>query len=232
MENDAEFQLTATRLREVGAKKMSLEERKTRRRALDDLGVPDFWEFVEQSGAPALDRRVTETLQVNIGLYCNQACGHCHVESSPKRAETMSAADAARVVELIANTPSLRTLDITGGAPELAAQFRPLVRGARAARPDLEIIDRCNLTVLSEPGQEDLVEFLAEHRVHVIASLPCYSAKNVNMQRGSGVFDRSISALLALNERGYGAPGSDLTLDLVYDPRARARAERRALSRE
>ena len=218
MENDAEFQLTATRLREVGAKKMSLEERKTRRRALNDLGVPDFWEFVEQSGAPALDRRVTETLQVNIGLYCNQACGHCHVESSPKRAETMSAADAARVVELIANTPSLRTLDITGGAPELAAQFRPLVRGARAARPDLEIIDRCNLTVLSEPGQEDLVEFLAEHRVHVIASLPCYSAKNVNMQRGSGVFDRSISALLALNERGYGAPGSGLTLDLVYNP--------------
>ena len=222
MENDAEFQMTAARLREVGAKKMSLEERKKRRRALDDLGVPDFWEFVEQSGAPALDRRVTETLQVNIGLYCNQACGHCHVESSPKRAETMSAADAARVVELIANTPSLRTLDITGGAPELAAQFRPLVRGARAARPDLEIIDRCNLTVLSEPGQEDLVEFLAEQRVHVIASLPCYSAKNVNMQRGSGVFDRSISALLALNERGYGAPGSDLTLDLVYDPRARA----------
>ena len=100
MENDAEFQLTATRLREVGAKKMSLEERKTRRRALDDLGVPDFWEFVEQSGAPALDRRVTETLQVNIGLYCNQACGHCHVESSPKRCHGKMATESTQNLNL------------------------------------------------------------------------------------------------------------------------------------
>jgi radical SAM/Cys-rich protein len=119
---------------------------------------------------------------------------------------------------LLASTPSITTLDITGGAPELNDSFRMLVQMARKVRPDVDIIDRCNLTVLQEPGQEDLVEFLKEHKVIVIASMPCYSEANVDQQRGNGVFERSIAALLALNEAGYGIEGSGLQLDLVYNP--------------
>lgn len=155
---------------------------------------------------------------MNIGLYCNQACGHCHVESSPFRQEMMTAETAAQCVKLLAATPSITTLDITGGAPELNDSFRMLVQMARKVRPDVDIIDRCNLTVLQEPGQEDLVEFLKEHKVQVIASMPCYSEENVDQQRGNGVFERSIAALLALNEAGYGIEGSGLQLDLVYNP--------------
>jgi radical SAM/Cys-rich protein len=155
---------------------------------------------------------------MNIGLYCNQACGHCHVESSPLRQEMMTAETAAQCVKLLAATPSITTLDITGGAPELNDSFRMLVQMAREVRPDVDIIDRCNLTVLQEPGQEDLVEFLKEHKVIVIASMPCYSEANVDQQRGNGVFERSIAALLALNEAGYGIEGSGLQLDLVYNP--------------
>lgn len=174
-----------------------------------------------------LKRKAPTILQINIGLYCNQACGHCHVESSPLRTkEMMTAETAAQCLELLKNTPSITTLDITGGAPELNKHFRFLVSMARAIRgKDLEIIDRCNLTVLQEPGQEDLVEFLKEHDVHIIASLPCYSADNVDTQRGSGVFERSIAALLALNEAGYGRDRASadeteprLLLDLVYNP--------------
>jgi radical SAM/Cys-rich protein len=155
---------------------------------------------------------------MNIGLYCNQACGHCHVESSPLRQEMMTAETAAQCVKLLAATPSITTLDITGGAPELNDSFRMLVQMARQVRPDVDIIDRCNLTVLQEPGQEDLVEFLKMHKVQVIASMPCYSEENVDQQRGNGVFERSIAALLALNEAGYGIEGSGLQLDLVYNP--------------
>mmetsp|Transcript_11100 Transcript_11100/g.22405 ORF Transcript_11100/g.22405 Transcript_11100/m.22405 type:complete len:404 (+) Transcript_11100:251-1462(+) len=186
-----------------------------------------------------LQRKAPTVLQINIGLYCNQACGHCHVESSPLRTEEMMTAQtAARCLELLKNTPSITTLDITGGAPELNQHFRYLVSTARALRgKDLIIIDRCNLTVLQEPGQEDLVQFLKEYDVHVVASLPCYSAENVDTQRGGGVFERSIAALLALNEVGYGrnreagVDGNDndndnadadhsprLQLDLVYNP--------------
>lgn len=165
-----------------------------------------------------LNRAPTKILQINIGLYCNQACGHCHVESSPLRKdENMMAETAARCLELLKNSPSITTLDITGGAPELNSNFRYLVRMARELRPDLEIIDRCNLTVLQEPGQEDLVTFLKEQKVHIIASLPCYSEENVDTQRGNGVFERSIAALLALNDAGYGVDPS-LPLDLVYNP--------------
>jgi radical SAM/Cys-rich protein len=127
----------------------------------------------------------------------------------------MTAETASQCLKLLKNTPSITTLDITGGAPELNDNFRFLVAMARQFRPDIEIIDRCNLTVLQEPGQEDLVQFLKESRVSVIASLPCYSADNVNKQRGNGVFERSISALLALNEAGY---GTELPLHLVYNP--------------
>ena len=178
-----------------------------------------------------LKRKAPTILQINIGLYCNQACGHCHVESSPLRTkEMMTAETAAQCLELLKNTPSIDTLDITGGAPELNDHFRYLVSMARAIRgKDLIIIDRCNLTVLQEPGQEDLVDFLKDNDVHIIASLPCYSAENVDTQRGGGVFERSIAALLALNEAGYGRNRDDepeggdhdparLQLDLVYNP--------------
>jgi len=143
------------------------------------------------------------------------------VESSPKRTESMTVETAARCLELLKNSPEVTTLDITGGAPELNPNFRFLVQTARALRPnedDLDIIDRCNLTVLLEPGQTDLVEFLKTYRVHVIASLPCYSKKNVDRQRGKAVFDRSIAALIKLNEAGYGHPETGLRLDLVYNP--------------
>jgi radical SAM/Cys-rich protein len=129
----------------------------------------------------------------------------------------MSTDTAARCLELIQSTSSITTLDITGGAPELNANFRYLVQMARQLRPDLKIIDRCNLTVLQEPGQEDLLDFLKKNRVHIVASLPCYTAPNVDKQRGRGVFDRSIAALLALNEAGY-ARDPNLKLDLVYNP--------------
>jgi radical SAM/Cys-rich protein len=232
MENDAEFQLSAKALRESGQKKLTLEERKKRRRALVDIGIPSFSEFLAQQPTPPnmksleVTRRSAEILQLNIGLYCNQACNHCHVESSPQRTETMDRSVAERCLQLLAESPSVHTLDITGGAPELNAQFRYLVEGARAlettttAKRDkpLDIIDRCNLTVLVEPGQEDLVDFLAKNKVRVATSLPCYSAKNVNAQRGNQVFERSLQGLAKLNEAGYGKPGTGLELDLVYNP--------------
>ncbi|GAB5357831.1 hypothetical protein AAMO2058_000408300 [Amorphochlora amoebiformis] len=219
MKTDEEYQLTAKRLKEMGAKKMSLEERKQRRRALDKLGVPDFAEFLEKN-APSvkLQRKPAEIFQLNIGLYCNQACNHCHVESSPKRFESMSRDIADRCLQILENSPSVHTLDITGGAPELNDSFRYLVAKAREQGKVKEIIDRCNLTVLLEPEQEDLPRFLAQNEVRVVASLPCYSAKNVNQQRGKGVFDRSIQALRLLNSYGYGEEGSGLYLDLVYNP--------------
>jgi len=179
-------------------------------------------------------------LQLNIGLYCNQACAHCHVESSPlRKQDVMSAHVAAQCIKLLENTPSIRTVDITGGAPELCPSFRYIVATIRDKfGDDMEIIDRCNLTVLQEPGQEDLVDFLKMHNVHVIASLPCYSEDNVNKQRGNGVFDRSIASLIALNRAGFGIPhpipvtdpdanddeqqsnnnNKSYQLDLVYNP--------------
>jgi radical SAM/Cys-rich protein len=217
LETDEDFQLTAQKYKTMGAASMSKEERTQRRRALDSLGVPEFNTFLAQQLQTdgLLQRQLPQVLQINIGLYCNQACGHCHVESSPLRKEMMTAETAAQCLLLLKNTPSITTLDITGGAPELNDNFRYLVTMARKLRPDLDIIDRCNLTVLQEPGQEDLVDFLKQERVHIIASLPCYSANNVDQQRGSGVFDRSIAALLALNDAGY---GTTLPLDLVYNP--------------
>lgn len=218
IETDVDFQETALKLETVGAAQMTKEERTQRRRALDSLGVPDFPTFLSQKiNDSMVQRSVPEVLQINIGLYCNQACGHCHVESSPLRTEQMAAETAARCLKLLESTPSIHTLDITGGAPELHEHFRYLVKMARAMRPDLDIIDRCNLTVLQEPSQHDLVEFLKKNRVHIVASMPCYSEENVDTQRGHGVFDRSIAALLALNDAGYGT-NPDLQLDLVYNP--------------
>lgn len=130
----------------------------------------------------------------------------------------MTAETAAQCLELLKQSPEVTTLDITGGAPELNPNFRYLVETARALRKDLIIIDRCNLTVLLEPNQHDLVDFLKQHQIRVVASLPCYSEKNVDMQRGKGVFERSIAALIKLNEAGYGQPDTGLHLDLVYNP--------------
>ena len=164
---------------------------------------------------PALTRLSLETLQVNLGYRCNQACAHCHVDAGPQRTEAMSAAIIELVLEY-ARDARPRTLDITGGAPELNPAFRDLVRTARGL--GLEVIDRCNLTILFEPGQADLAAFLATNGVRIVASLPCYGPENVDAQRGRGVFEKSVSALRALNALGYGAPDSGLTLDLVYNP--------------
>lgn len=163
-----------------------------------------------------IQRIPTTILQLNIGLYCNQACSHCHVDSSPYRTEMMSHTIASKCIDILDSSPSIDTLDLTGGAPELCTEFRWLVQQAR--QRNKKVIDRCNLTVLLEPGQEDLADFLAHHQVHIIASLPCYAEKNVNQQRGSGVFDKSILALQRLNTLGYGTGASPLQLDLVYNP--------------
>jgi radical SAM/Cys-rich protein len=155
-------------------------------------------------------RKRLEILQVNVGYRCNQSCVHCHVNAGPQRTEMMS---PQVVEEVVAFLPQVETLDITGGAPELHPQFRSLV--SRARQLDKHVIDRCNLTILQEPGQADLARFLAGERVEIIASLPCYTPELVDRQRGAGVYERSIAALRELNALGY---GSDLPLNLVYNP--------------
>ena len=201
-----------------GARKLSPGERRERRRSLARLGVPEFREFAAARGAAPLQRAaIPDTLQLNIGLYCNQACRHCHVESSPLRtAEVMSRATAEQALRVLEASPSVGTVDLTGGAPELNPQFRFLVEGAAAL--GRTVLDRCNLTVLLEPGQEDLPEFMAARGVRVVASLPCYTGETVDKQRGGGVFGRSIEGLRRLNAAGFGRPGTGLGLDLVYNP--------------
>lgn len=164
---------------------------------------------------PPLRRRTLDTLQVNLGYRCNQSCLHCHVAASPQRTEMMDGDTAALVVEVLRRR-GIGTLDLTGGAPELNPHFRTLVQQARVL--GVRVIDRCNLTILSEPGQDDLAAFLAAQRVEVTASLPCYSPANVDRQRGDGVFERSIAGLRELNALGYGQDGSGLVLNLVYNP--------------
>lgn len=157
-----------------------------------------------------------EILQINVGKFCNQACSHCHVEAGPKRTEIMEQKTAERLIELLDRSPTIHTVDITGGAPELNPHFRYLVREAR--QRGKAVIDRCNLTVFFEKGQEETAHFLKNHRVNITASLPCYSKENVDKQRGNGVFDKSIRALRILNELGYGRDNTGLELDLVYNP--------------
>ena len=164
----------------------------------------------------ALRRRVVDTAQVNLGYRCNQSCVHCHVSAGPNRTEDMTIETIDAVFDFIAGSPEIRTLDLTGGAPELNPHFRRVVVAARAR--GLRVIDRCNLTILEETGHEDLVEFLAQHRVEVVASLPCYLEENVDRQRGKGVFDSSLRGLQRLNALGYGHPGCGLVLNLVYNP--------------
>ena len=171
--------------------------------------------LLQSSDFPALRRQATATLQVNLGYRCNQSCVHCHVNAGPNRTEMMDAGTMALIPQVLA-ARGIGTLDLTGGAPELHPGFRDLVRSARAL--GVKVIDRCNLTILFEPGQEGLAEFLAEHEVEVVASLPCYSMDNVDRQRGKGVFDKSIAALQRLNALGYGHEGSGRVLNLVYNP--------------
>ena len=181
-----------------------------------DPAIVSFEERVKSSSTVPLRRVSVDTLQVNVGKLCNQACLHCHVEAGPKRTEMMSRHVAERIIELLAESKDTKTLDITGGAPELNENFRWMVERARAL--GREVIDRCNLTVFFEEGMEDLPNFLARHQVHVVASLPCYTASNVDAQRGKGSFDKSIRGLQQLNELGYGKADTGLVLDLVYNP--------------
>jgi radical SAM/Cys-rich protein len=163
---------------------------------------------------PAIRRARLDTLQINVGYRCNQSCFHCHVNAGPNRTEEMSAQVADVVLDFVERR-RIATLDITGGAPELNANFHRMVREARAL--GVKVMDRCNLTILSEPGQEDLAKFLAANQVEVVASMPCYLQDNVERQRGKGVFDGSIRGLKALNAHGYGRDPK-LTLNLVYNP--------------
>ena len=200
----------------------SLHERKQKRRSLKSLdSIPSFEEYLQTNSYPSLYRTPINILQMNITRYCNQACHHCHVESSPKRTEFMSKEIFIKCLNLLEkNSHHITTIDLTGGTPEFHSYFRQfiqLIRSNDKISKDLVIISRCNLTVLLEPQQEDLPQFYRDHKVRIVASLPCYSAKNVNQERGANVFQRSIEALQRLNAVGYGQDKS-LILDLVYNP--------------
>ncbi len=171
--------------------------------------------LLEATAFPALRRAPLETLQVNLGYLCNQTCLHCHVNAGPTRKEIMTRETINDILSYLAQS-NVKTLDLTGGAPEMNPHFRDLVRGARTL--GIKVIDRCNLTILSEEGYAGLAEFLTEQQVEIVASLPCYLEDNVNAQRGKGVFHDSIEGLKKLNRLGYGKASSGLTLNLVFNP--------------
>lgn len=180
-----------------------------------DEQTPDFQGLLNRQGWGTLRASGISVLQVNVGKVCNQTCTHCHVDAGPDRKENMSAEVADACLGLL-QSGKIATLDITGGAPEMNPQFRRLAASARAL--GCRVIDRCNLTILVAPGFTDLPEFLAEHQVEIVASLPCYLEANVDKQRGDRVFQRSLEALRRLNGLGYGMPDSGLPLTLVYNP--------------
>lgn len=171
--------------------------------------------LLEITNFPPVTRDKLSTLQINLGYKCNQTCLHCHVNAGPNRTEMMSAETVALIPQVL-KARGINTLDLTGGAPELHEEFRSIVRAARAL--GVKVIDRCNLTILFEPDQKDLAEFLSENQVEIVASLPCYSVENVDKQRGKGTFDKSIAALKKLNKLGYGKTDTGLILNLVYNP--------------
>jgi radical SAM/Cys-rich protein len=185
------------------------------RRLLDESDQPPFEAALAGCGLSPLRAVGIQILQVNVGKVCNQTCRHCHVDAGPERREVMSRETMAACLDALRRT-DIPTLDITGGAPELNPHFRWLVNEAR--KLGRHVIDRCNLTILLAPGHDDLPEFLAEERVEIVASLPCYLAENTDAQRGDGVFEKSITALRRLNALGYGQPDSGLLLTLVYNP--------------
>jgi radical SAM/Cys-rich protein len=164
----------------------------------------------------SLRRGRAEILQVNVGKLCNLVCVHCHVNAGPKRKEIMARETIDRILDWFAKT-DIQIVDLTGGAPEMIPDFRYFIERVKELQPSRHVIDRCNLTILIEPGYEDLGEFLATNKVEIIASMPCYSAENVNAQRGEGVFEASIAALQLVNSLGYGID-SDLPLHLIYNP--------------
>jgi len=190
--------------------RLSSDENQSRNSRLSFEGL------LAESGCGRLTRGKTTTLQLNLGKICHQACHHCHVDAGPNRPEIMSSDVAQRVLKVLEPSSGVTTVDITGGAPELNPNFQLLVAGAR--RLGRHIIDRCNLTVLLEPGFEKMPDFLAQHEVEIVASLPCYTRDNVDKQRGDGAFDKSIHALRMLNDLGYGMPGSKLQLNLAHNP--------------
>lgn len=175
----------------------------------------DTLPYLETTEFPLITRRHMETLQVNLGYRCNQSCLHCHVNAGPHRTEMMDK-DTLQLILPVMRAHNFATLDLTGGAPEMHDGFRELVSSATGA--GFHVIDRCNLTILFEPGQQDLAEFLADEGVEIVASLPCYTLENVDQQRGKGVFDKSIAGLQKLNALGYAKPGTGLKLNLVYNP--------------
>ena len=178
--------------------------------------LPTFTQSLASANLFPLTATDVSTLQVNVGKRCNQACKHCHVDAGPNRTEEMSRETAEQVIEVLCRYAFIETLDITGGAPELNPHFRYLVESGR--NQGRHIIDRCNLTILFEPGQNDLAPFLATNQVEIVASLPYYLAERTDRQRGLGVFDKSVEGLHLLNSLGYGVEGSGLTLNLVYNP--------------
>jgi radical SAM/Cys-rich protein len=167
-------------------------------------------------GGLQLRRTRPEILQINVGKLCNLTCVHCHVNAGPKRKEIMTRETIDRIIEWLVNT-DIPTVDLTGGAPEMIPDFRYFIESVKAPQPSRHVIDRCNLTILLEPGYEDLAGFLATNKIEIIASMPCYSAENVNAQRGEGVFEASIKALQLLNSLGYGYE-PELPLHLIYNP--------------
>lgn len=180
----------------------------------ESFSAPRFDATLARHGIPALRRKAVTTIQVNVGKLCNQACHHCHVDAGPRRTEIMTRATADRVLEILAASPSVHTLDITGGAPELNPNFTMLVERGRAL--GRTVIVRCNLTVTLEPGMDWLVDFYRRSQVELVCSMPCYTAENVDQQRGAGVFEKSIVALRQLNAAGFGRGA--MRLDLVYNP--------------
>ena len=177
--------------------------------------MKDVWPLLRETDFPALRRAQVETLQMNLGYLCNLSCLHCHVAAGPNRKELMDQATMALALQVAEHFGS-KTLDLTGGSPEMNPHFRWLVEQARSR--GLHVMDRLNPTIMEEPDYEWVGEFLAGHEIEVIASLPCYSKENVDAQRGNGVFEASISALKTLNELGYGQAESGLKLNLVYNP--------------
>jgi radical SAM/Cys-rich protein len=175
----------------------------------------DFTAALVQHGS-TLTRLRPEILQLNVGKLCNLTCEHCHVNAGPKRKEIITSETIDRVLEWFERS-DLHTLDLTGGSPEMVPDFRRMVQTVRKFSHPRKIMDRLNATILSEPGYEWVVEFLAEHEIEIIASMPCYEPANVNAQRGDGVFDRSIAAFQRLNALGYGRR-AELPLHFVYNP--------------
>ena len=173
-----------------------------------------IYPLIKNTNFPSIKRSWLKTIQVNLGYKCNQSCLHCHVNAGPKRREMMDKKTIDNVIDFAINN-NIETVDLTGGAPEINKYFKYMVKELR--QHDIHIIDRCNLTILNEDGMEDLPSFFVKHKIEIIASLPCYIKKNVDRQRGKGVFDESIKILRLLNDIGYGMK-KDLILNLVYNP--------------